>query len=75
MIKITRKLPLDVEEAMLDRALDGQVDESRDLVAPAGGVQLCEHLEASAGIPEPTPLGHAKAACATVLSQSIYECV
>ncbi len=44
---------LDVEEAMLDRALVGQVDESRDLVAPAGGAQLCDHLEASAGIPDP----------------------
>ncbi len=46
---------LDVEEAMLDRALVGQVDESRDLVAPAGAAQLCEHLEASAGIPDPAP--------------------
>lgn len=46
---------LDVEEAMLDRALEGQVDESRELVAPAGIAQACEHLEAAALHPDPAP--------------------
>ena len=46
---------LDVEEAMLDRVLDGQVDESRELVAPVGVGQACEHLDAAAARPEPTP--------------------
>lgn len=46
---------LDVEEAMLDRALDGQIDESRELVAPVGLHAGCEHLAKAVESPEPSP--------------------
>jgi CPA1 family monovalent cation:H+ antiporter len=47
---------LDVEEAMLDRVVDGQVDSARELVAPEGVAQTCEHLAAFANLPEPAPV-------------------
>ena len=47
---------LDVEEAMLDRVVDGQVDSARELVAPEGVAQTCEHLAAFANLPEFAPV-------------------
>jgi CPA1 family monovalent cation:H+ antiporter len=47
---------LDVEEAMLDRTVEEQVDSARELVAPAGVAQTCEHLAAFENLPEPQPV-------------------
>lgn len=47
---------LDVEEAMLDRTVEEGTDSARELVAPEGVAQNCEHLATFANLPEPEPL-------------------